>query len=211
MSWRRVETFFGTPWFLVVVLAVAAFDCFKPESVFQNPLINIAVDSAIHTSLATIIWWIVATRLVSDMPEDIGMTRKEEITVVYLMSAAVDADHFIAAGALDMWAATHLPSRQGLIFHNPFTMVMLAALAHIYGRRPRLAAIIVIAMGSHLLRDATRTGLLCYPIGVTPAVPYVCFIAFVCMLPASVEKYLRRSFALKSIPLTLNDTEGLSV
>jgi len=199
-----VENSIGSIYFLVFLAFVAIFDATKGSFVNSlSQLTQIMVDSGIHSWTALVIWYLVASIMVKDMREDIGMTRREEAAVVYLMSAAVDADHFLSAGSLSLHDATNLHSRMWLVFHNPFTVLLLCVVAHWYGRRPRLAAIIAISMGSHLLRDATRTGLLLYPMGASAPVPYFIFIVVLCVSPYVVARYLRRSFQDKRIPQSL--------
>lgn len=209
MSIARVNAVFGDWKYLLFLSGLTLLDTVKPA--FSN-VVTIAIDSCIHSAVASAAWFVVSVIMCKDMREDIGLTRREEAAVVWLMSAAVDGDHFIAARSLDMYHATHLATREGLVFHNPFTTIALVLLAHFYGLRPRLAAIIAIAMGSHVLRDATRTGLLLFPVGMSPPVPYIMFIAIMCFVPYAASKYLRRSFQDKGFPVSLRpDDEGESV
>jgi len=206
-----VNEIFGDWKYLLFLSGLTLLDAVRPAT-FVSKIVTIAVDSCIHSVVSSVAWYVVSVIMCNDMREDIGLTRREEAAVVWLMSAAVDGDHFIAARSLDMYQATHLATREGLIFHNPFIVAALVLFAHFYGLRPRLAAIIAIAMGSHVLRDATRTGLLLFPVGKSPPVPYIMFIAVMCFVPYAVSKYLRRSFQNKGFPVSLRpDDEGESV
>jgi hypothetical protein len=195
--------------YICFIVFIAFFDEYRGKMLDLPAIASIAVDSMVHSSVSLYAWYVTSEVLVRHMHEDIGMTRREEGLTAYLIAAAVDVDHFIAAGSLTLHDATNLQTRQWCLFHNPLACIVLATLSHCYGLRPRLAALLIIGMGTHILRDAQRTGILLYPWGVTPAIP-IPLVAFVlAIVPYVMSLYLKRAFASKSIPHTLHGENEL--
>jgi hypothetical protein len=93
-----------------------------------------------------------------------------------LVATLLDIDHFVAAGSLSLWAATHLPCRPPT---HSFTFALLAALLASFASPDRRWSFAIgAAIGSHALRDAAGGG--CTPVlfPLAPvAVPYPIYLA----------------------------------
>lgn len=116
----------------------------------------------------------------------------------WCLGSLLDLDHFLAAGSLDLRAATHLPSRP--LGHAVPVAVAGAIAAALALRSRRWGAIVGAAFASHQLRDATRRGLwFCVPCGgdaearppwgvdySTPPLPYPLYLSLLILLPSAV-------------------------
>jgi len=72
-----------------------------------------------------------------------------------VLASLIDLDHFVAAGSFSIQAALSLPSRPWT--HSLTFILPAAAFAGLLFRRFWLFAVVVVALTSHVLRDATGT------------------------------------------------------
>ena len=63
-------------------------------------------------------------------------------------------------------------------------------------RRWRKSARSFGSIFSHILRDATRTGILCYPIGVTEPIPYILYLLIIAILPRLLAAIVKTNGAI---------------
>ncbi len=99
-----------------------------------------------------------------------------------LVGSILDLDHFIAAHSFSLSEATSLSSRPPghALVAVPIIAVVAASIVALVcypseGRRDRarhIGQLIVVALLSHQLRDATRRGIWFWPMGSTSKLPY---------------------------------------
>mmetsp|Transcript_54478 Transcript_54478/g.162796 ORF Transcript_54478/g.162796 Transcript_54478/m.162796 type:complete len:258 (-) Transcript_54478:216-989(-) len=183
----------------------------EASTVAGGRVLDIAVDSTMHSIISSSVWRsslvlerpTVQRELTDQRPQlelteeatrltktDTGCNRgdirccRAEILAAYVLGALMDVDHFLAARSPTLKAATNLSTRRWMLFHNPFFVATSAVLLCRYKTiRLRWACLWVSSAMSHLLRDATRTGLLLFPLGKTAPLPYVLFLVAVVAMP----------------------------
>jgi hypothetical protein len=180
-SWKNP---IGPTWYFIGVAMVFLFDALGRSQVEQiNVMVMIAVDSTIHSTLAFLIWLAISKYMCAELSTIKGLSMNAEMVLAYCAAAVVDVDHFLSAGSLSIFDATHLQTRKFLLFHNPLTIFVACSVIYYIFKHPRLALLTATSTLSHIARDATRTGILLFPIGVSPAIPYWLFLLFVCAVP----------------------------
>jgi hypothetical protein len=113
-----------------------------------------------------------------------------------IVACALDIDHFLAAGSLSMDGAMGLHRRP---FGHSVTFVAASVFAALFlpalvPSTARCAAVhhlwllLLVAWGTHQLRDATRRGLWFWPAGSTPPVPYWLYLAALALVPLVTQR-----------------------
>lgn len=148
-------------------------------------LVDILSDNVIHTIIAVIV----------ALP--LALAHRPSALKVMLLAAAlgslIDLDHFVAAGSLSLYAATHLPIRPA---SHSITFAAALALASLAVTRANwaLAWIVFASITSHVLRDASggATQLL-YPLAAS-AIPFWLYAAGELLLVAGSLLLARRGW-----------------
>lgn len=113
-----------------------------------------------------------------------------------IAASALDIDHFIAAGSLSIAGATHLKSRpfgHAVTFIAVLVAAVLRFSRHRSSRTRRLrVSFVIVALLSHQLRDGFRRGLWFWPVGSTPPIPYVLYLAMEQGLPLVMARWALR-------------------
>ncbi|PSN55296.1 Transmembrane protein 267 [Blattella germanica] len=140
-------------------------------------------DNLTHGFIAALTWMVVLTRL-SKLPLT---SRLWEITLCGLLGSAIDLDHFAAAKSFKLQDARMLTSRPFMHCTSlplaVFIAVSLPAYLYHWTSVQRLLWIMLAAILSHHIRDATRRGFWMWPFGSTPPVPYVYYLLANMSLP----------------------------
>jgi membrane-bound metal-dependent hydrolase YbcI (DUF457 family) len=135
------------------------------------------LDSPIHAATGVLIAWPLAASYAS---------RRKAVALLAaagLASVLIDVDHFLAAGSLSLYSATHLDGR-------PFTHSLLFALvcgilAWKATRSRRTGFIVLLALAAHFTRDASGGG-----------IPYLIWPFAFNRLPYSVYVALQPGFSM---------------
>jgi len=161
------------------------------------------IDSTTHGAVALLSWMAVLGRSCS-------ADGVRQSFLCALVAMLVDADHFLAAGSLRLKDALSLSSRPP--FHNSslilILFVSLYTVPYIIGYAgdpdslvSHLPWIVLVALLSHHVRDATRRGLWFWPFGSTRPLPNWLYITIVIALPLLVKLIL--SFGLKDSTVSI--------
>ncbi|ETV78416.1 hypothetical protein, variant [Aphanomyces astaci] len=121
----------------------------------------------------------------------------------------LDADHFLAAHAISLRAATSLDARPW--GHSVTFIIVVAAVAWMVlpaKFNQRGAALLFVCLTSHQLRDAFRRGLWFAPFGSTPALPYWLYLVLEVLVPVGVGSWLLRWSLRRCTPL--NSTSSIA-
>uniref|UniRef100_A0A4W3HLC8 Transmembrane protein 267 n=1 Tax=Callorhinchus milii TaxID=7868 RepID=A0A4W3HLC8_CALMI len=169
--------------------------CFLSDQCLQLPLIQnnywlrALSDNAVHGAVGLWSWAIV-----------VGLKKRSdlyEVVLAGLLSSAVDADHFLAAGSLSLKAALLLPQRPPLHCSTVIPVVAFSMRLFMWLFRLKdswcfLPWMVTISWVSHHIRDGARRGLWFCPFGNTAPVPYWLYIAITSSFPhlCSVLMYL---------------------
>lgn len=167
----------------------------------HGALLRAITDNLVHGSLAVIIWLLGYMSHVECCHNDAksrdnvgnGLAKH---TVVILQSiacgivcCAVDLDHFIAAGSLNLQDALHAPHRG--VLHSS---VLPIALLMCYYYKPRSSLVLLsVAISSHQLRDGIRRGLSFSPLYTSPPLPYQLYLFLMCAVMLSFRHFLPTS------------------
>ncbi|CAI5732087.1 unnamed protein product [Peronospora destructor] len=193
--------------FMVLLLFICiANDYFLFQHVYllDYKLLRHLVDSAAHGNVAFCCWAIFLLQA-----EKKAEARNTTFSVLEMLktcffngitASLLDADHFIAAGALSLAGATHLTHRP---FGHAVTFIIVVAFLvsqcsnkwPAKKRRYRVC-FIVVAWFSHQLRDGMRRGLWFWPVGSTPPIEYFVYLLMEEGLPFVMEKWWRQVPAL---------------
>jgi hypothetical protein len=112
-----------------------------------------------------------------------------------LVSAGMDADHFVQARSLSLHAALALPARP--FAHSVAFLLAAVAAAAAAAQRgllpPWAPHLLATALGGHQLRDSLRRGLWAGPavLGSTPPTPYALYWVAMAALPLALAPALR--------------------
>lgn len=201
--------------YLMCFIAICTLDLSR-DYILSNYLITterfanflrLLTDSTIHSVIGLMIW-LTVDRMVPEIETDVGLTIREEALVSYLMSTGIDVDHFIAAKSWFLIDAANLQTRSGLFAHNIIFPIFMFIFFKFACGRSRLAALLFGSIFSHLLRDATRTGILCFPFGVSPPVPYFMYFCIIAFLPRLLVAFMRREASLLKSRFIDEDSRG---
>ena len=106
-----------------------------------------------------------------------------------LAACALDADHFAAARSLSLEDASALSGRPP---GHAVLFIVLVCMAVVAATRLRAhALLLLVAWGTHQLRDALRRGLWLWPLGSTPKLPLQIYALTCAALAAIVTCALR--------------------
>jgi hypothetical protein len=171
---------------LISVAAAVAVDQL-PLGLLRSRFAATVLDTLCHGVLSAIIW-------------SAGVGLDARAVLVLLVSSGLDSDHFIEGAVRGMGfsfdAAMNLPSRP--FGHSVLFVALASAVAWAVGRSQALplplrgswlGPLVLVALGTHQLRDATKRGLWFPPLGHTPVFPYWLYLALV----AAVTVLLRHA------------------
>lgn len=131
----------------VMLLIFAGFDYVIESETLLPRQVRAIADGFVHGSVALLL--LLPLRLFCRWPTSV-------VLFGAIVAMAIDVDHFIAAGSLRVMDAISLPGRP-LTHSLPFALLM-AGLAYGVSRRHWPAAVVFVALCSHVLRDATSGG-----------------------------------------------------
>ncbi|XP_077478063.1 transmembrane protein 267 [Stigmatopora argus] len=168
---------------------VAADHVLRLPALQRHPWPRALLDNAAHAAVGLWSWALV-----------IGLRKRSDLYQALLagfLAAAVDLDHFFAAGSLSLQAAVSLPGRPPLHCSTLIPVLCLSLrffmwLARLKDAWCSLPWLLFVAMATHHLRDAVRRGLWLCPLGHAPPLPYWLYLGTATTLPhlCSVLMYL---------------------
>ncbi|ETV78415.1 hypothetical protein H257_07963 [Aphanomyces astaci] len=201
---RRRHAFLTYVSTLLVVLCIVSDlllhrrPCFHDSRLFWG-----LVDNATHSTVSLLAWTIASH--VSMFPHRMV----PEALCAVAAGSLLDADHFLAAHAISLRAATSLDARPW--GHSVTFIIVVAAVAWMVlpaKFNQRGAALLFVCLTSHQLRDAFRRGLWFAPFGSTPALPYWLYLVLEVLVPVGVGSWLLRWSLRRCTPL--NSTSSIA-
>ncbi|KAL3885401.1 hypothetical protein ACJMK2_025464 [Sinanodonta woodiana] len=143
------------------------------------------VDNTTHGVVGSLSWAIVI---------DVDRDPRKIVTCLmcFLVSMAVDADHFIAAKSLKLKAALSLKKRPPFHATSPLLLVVILLwILSIFLKKiiclKTLSLCLITAVFSHHIRDASRHGLWLPPFGETTPLPIWLYITSTLTIPLLVK------------------------
>ncbi|ETW05145.1 hypothetical protein H310_04153 [Aphanomyces invadans] len=124
-----------------------------------------------------------------------------EAIAAVAVGSLLDADHFVAARAFSLRAATSLNDRpwgHSVTFIIAVALIAWKALPAPFNLRG--AALLFVCLLSHQLRDSFRRGLWFAPLGSTPPLPYWVYLVLEVLVPLGVGTWLRCHSRYIAIP-----------
>ncbi|KAJ9599531.1 hypothetical protein L9F63_010003 [Diploptera punctata] len=154
---------------------------------FLSVNVRSVVDNLTH-GLIGVCTWLTVTTQVPNIPIS---TRLWEIGLCGFFASAIDLDHFASAKSFWLQDARNLSSRPFLhctsIPVALITSIYLLAYIWHWSSVQRLLWILLAAILSHHIRDATRRGFWIFPFGSTPPLPYSLYIVANMALPHVIK------------------------
>ncbi|CAH0492293.1 unnamed protein product [Peronospora farinosa] len=189
--------------FMVLLLLICIpsdFFLFQRVYLPDYKLLRHFVDSAAHGNVAFCCWAIFLLQAEKNAKaRDTSFSVLEMLKKCFfngITASVLDADHFIAAGTLNLTGATHLTHRP---FGHAVTFIIVVAFLVSWcskkcptKTRSYRVCFIVVAWFSHQLRDGMRRGLWFWPIGSTPPITYFLYLLMEEGLPFVMEKWWRQ-------------------
>ncbi|KAH9087720.1 hypothetical protein LEN26_019865 [Aphanomyces euteiches] len=168
-----------------LVMSLLTLCCVSDALLHRRPCYNNSrlfwglVDNATHANVALISWslaaFIAAPQFRLPTIEAVG---------ALATGSLIDADHFLAAQALSLQAATSLQARP---WGHSVTFVILLAILCGYmapkSAKRKAMAFPMVCLLSHQLRDSFRRGLWFSPFGSTIPLPYPLYLILELILP----------------------------
>lgn len=164
-SVHALQLFFSVGAGLVLALTAVEMMVQTVGSYPLPPIARAVVDSAAHAVVAGLVWLaatLITTGLANQVSSLLAITPLKETVVALICGAAVDCDHFLAAGSLRLASATSLATRP--LAHCLWAVPPAAALAGLLTKQVRSSLLVTSAIFSHQLRDAIRRGLWLWPV-----------------------------------------------
>lgn len=147
-------------------------------------VVRAVTDNLIHALVGALVW-----AVVENFRHFGNYKLWQNCLCCAVLAAVVDADHFLAAGSLDLKKALSLPTRP--CFHN--TSLILPVVGLCWVMRHYIPALKIFSLMflsswlSHHLRDAGHRGLWLYPFGHTPVFPIYLYIVLILFLAVLVR------------------------
>ncbi|XP_023710471.1 transmembrane protein 267 isoform X2 [Cryptotermes secundus] len=155
--------------------------------------VQAVADNLTHGAIGLLTWHIVRIHLAG-----LSLTTQlSEILLCGLLASAIDLDHFAAARSFRIQDARQLPSRPPL--HCTSVMLAVCGILLLLSFTFRwvllhcFSWILIAAVLSHHLRDATRRGLWMYPFGSSPPIPYAGYMVGCMLLPHVLPSLVGRT------------------
>lgn len=138
------------------------------------------LDTACHAFIGGVLWVSIIWQdnNFSNIIQFSGLCSNFNVEILHAMicGSLIDLDHFISAGSLSLYAATHLTQRpfaHTLLFCCAFPLLLCL----LFRTERRASLMVFTAFLSHLLRDSVRRGLWLWPCGSTTALSLTSVLA----------------------------------
>lgn len=144
------------------------------------------IDSFTHGIIGSLSWLIVLFRTQS--ARNYIINHNVELILSGCFASIIDLDHFITARSLRLSDAMSLGVRRPPLHATSLLLGVICPLL-VTGKiiksdiLIRLSLLILVAVGSHHIRDAVRRGLWFPPFGSTPPIPHIAYLASIGLLP----------------------------
>lgn len=168
--------------FLIIIVAVCGD---KLLAKVDHHVFKAIIDNATHGSIGIFSWALVVISLNSI--RNLRLKHCAEIFGCGVIASLIDLDHFIAARSLSLQDAVHLNRRPP--FHSTSLLILVFFTFYISAKvfnshvLNQMSWIILVAGGSHHLRDGVRRGLWFPPLGSTPPLQPVIYLGSLAFFP----------------------------
>nr|BAN20952.1 unkown protein [Riptortus pedestris] len=151
------------------------------------------IDSFTHGLIGCLCWLVILFR--AQYSRNYILNAIFEVVLSGFLASVIDLDHFIAARSFKLKDAVSLGVRRPPL-HATSVLICVVILFLTIGKvikknaMIRLSFLILVAVGSHHIRDAVRRGLWFPPLGSTPPLPHAVYLAFIGLLPHIIFPFI---------------------
>ncbi|XP_014291058.1 transmembrane protein 267 isoform X2 [Halyomorpha halys] len=173
------------PLVITVMIVIVAMCGDKLLTKVDHHGIKAIIDSTTHGSVALFSWAVVVFN--SNSIHDLKVFHCAEILGCGAIASLIDVDHFLAARSFRLQDALQLSRRPP--FHSSSLLILvffslyLSAKVFKSSMLNQMGWIILVAGGSHHLRDAVRRGLWFPPFGSTPPLHQIIYLVSLAFFP----------------------------